>query len=197
MKRRDASLADSNMTKKAMAAALRDLTLTEPFAKISIGDICKRCNVSRKTFYYHFKDKDDLVNWIFDTEFVAYARQHTYASVWQAMEDLFRYFYRYHAFYKKVLQQDGHNSFSTYFGELIHTVFVEHLKVLVGDSVTGEFQINFVADGMVCLIKRWLAQPDCATPEELIAQLKEGADVMTRYIIKTLPVENVHTDTAL
>ena len=70
-------MADSNITKKIMAEALKELSETMPFAKISIGDICKHCNMSRKTFYYHFKDKEDLVNWIFDTEFIAYARENT------------------------------------------------------------------------------------------------------------------------
>lgn len=42
----------------------------QPFDKINVAQICQRCNMSRKSFYYHFKDKYDLVNWIFDTEFM-------------------------------------------------------------------------------------------------------------------------------
>ena len=182
-------LADSITTKKTLAAALKDLAFTEPFAKISIGDICKRCDMSRKTFYYHFKDKEDLVNWIFEAEFVLRAKDRTYDSVWLALEDLLDYFYRHHAFYRKVLQQDGRNSFSAYFGDLIHSIFIEQLKTITGDSAAGEFQVNFVADGMVCMLKRWLAQPDCLTPEELIAELKVGADVMAKYILQSLPEE--------
>lgn len=29
----------------------------------------RKCGMNRKSFYYHFCDKYDLVNWIFDTEF--------------------------------------------------------------------------------------------------------------------------------
>ena len=185
------SLADSNMTKKALAAALRELMFTEPFSKISIGDICKYCNVSRKTFYYHFKDKEDLVNWIFDTEFVLRAKEKSYETVWHAIQDLMRYFYKNHAFYRKVLQQEGPNSFSAHFNELLHAVFVEQLETIVGDSVAGEFQINFVADGMVCMLKRWLAQPDCLPPEELIKELIAGAALMAKHMIQTLPREDL------
>ena len=64
-------MSDSNITKKALATALKKLMQTQPFDKISVGKICEACELNRKSFYYHFKDKYDLVEWIFDTEFIA------------------------------------------------------------------------------------------------------------------------------
>lgn len=64
-------MADSNITKRALATSLKELMLEQPFDKINVAQICARCNMNRKSFYYHFKDKYDLVNWIFDTEFIA------------------------------------------------------------------------------------------------------------------------------
>ncbi len=180
-------MADSNMTKRAMAEALKNLSDQVPFAKISIGDICRQCNMSRKTFYYHFKDKEDLVNWIFDTEFIAYARKNTYASVWEAIEDLLEYFYRSRNFYKKVLLQEGQNSFAVYFNELIYSVFVEHMQMLLRDSSVRESQLNFVADGMVCMLKRWLTAAECTLPDVFIEEIKSGAKIMATYIFRTLP----------
>ena len=58
-------MADSNITKRALAAALRELMEQMPFDKIQVGQICEICNMNRKSFYYHFKDKYDLINWIF------------------------------------------------------------------------------------------------------------------------------------
>lgn len=63
-------LADSNITKQALSSAFKELLESRPFSKISIGDICEKCEMNRKSFYYHFKDKYDLVNWIYYTEFV-------------------------------------------------------------------------------------------------------------------------------
>lgn len=63
-------MADSNITKQALAGALKELIEEQSFEKISVSDICEGCGMNRKSFYYHFKDKYDLVNWIFDTEFV-------------------------------------------------------------------------------------------------------------------------------
>ena len=39
---------------------MKALMEERPFAKISVGDICERCGMNRKSFYYHFKDKYDL-----------------------------------------------------------------------------------------------------------------------------------------
>lgn len=60
---------DSSITKRALAAALKQLMSEKPLQKISVGDICETCSMNRKSFYYHFKDKYDLVNWIFYTEY--------------------------------------------------------------------------------------------------------------------------------
>lgn len=54
--------ADSNLTKRALAAAMKELMEQMPFSKISVSDIAEQCGMNRKSFYYHFKDKYDLVN---------------------------------------------------------------------------------------------------------------------------------------
>ena len=68
-------MADSNITKRALASALRELMQEVPFDKIQVTHICERCDMNRKSFYYHFMDKYDLVNWIFDTEFITLAME--------------------------------------------------------------------------------------------------------------------------
>jgi AcrR family transcriptional regulator len=42
-----------------------DLCDEMPLKKISISDIVERTGKNRKTFYYHFENKDYLINWIF------------------------------------------------------------------------------------------------------------------------------------
>ena len=86
-------MADSNMTKKALASALKELMKTVPFSKISVGDICNMCEMNRKSFYYHFKDKYDLINWIYTSEFVVGLQNKIYDSEWNILEDLCDYFY--------------------------------------------------------------------------------------------------------
>ena len=53
----------SQTTKRALEASLKHLLLQKPLKKITINDIAEDCGISRMTFYYHFKDIYDLVEW--------------------------------------------------------------------------------------------------------------------------------------
>ena len=53
----------SQTTKRALEASLKKLLLQKPLSKITVSDLTEDCGVSRMTFYYHFKDIYDLVEW--------------------------------------------------------------------------------------------------------------------------------------
>ena len=53
----------SQTTKRAIEASLKNLLLQKPLDKITISDITEDCGISRMTFYYHFKDIYDLIEW--------------------------------------------------------------------------------------------------------------------------------------
>ena len=64
------TMSDSNFTKNALAQSMKNLMRVRPFEKISVSDICVACGINRKSFYYHFRDKYDLVNCIFYVGFI-------------------------------------------------------------------------------------------------------------------------------
>ena len=53
----------SDITKRALEASLKKMLLKKPVTKITINDITEDCGVNRATFYYHFKDIYDLIEW--------------------------------------------------------------------------------------------------------------------------------------
>lgn len=58
-------MANSRITKEIFAKTLKNLMKDHSLAKISVKDITEHCGLSRNSFYYHFKDKYELINWIF------------------------------------------------------------------------------------------------------------------------------------
>lgn len=53
----------SEITKRALEQSLKNLLLKKPLTKITINDITQDCGINRMTFYYHFSDIYDLVEW--------------------------------------------------------------------------------------------------------------------------------------
>ena len=175
-------MADSNITKQALSNALKELLEEQAFEKISVSDICERCHMNRKSFYYHFKDKHDLVNWIFDTEFVdvnqvntLYIQDENYSfdDRGKNIEITCNYFYENRTFYRRVLKVDGQNSFVSHFREGIHPLLRLRGEDLLGMHDVPELVYDFVLDGVICVFERWLLDKNCISVEDFMFNLKK------------------------
>ena len=168
-------MADSNITKRALAAALRELMEEVPFDKIQVAHICERCEMNRKSFYYHFKDKYDLLNWIFDTEIIAFVQRFSDAEQFdqrvEEIREVCNYFYENRSFYRKALKVEGQNSFSQHFRDYAMPILKSRLSYyLLGDEI-DDFELNFFTDAAVGTIERWLLDKNCMPPDEFVDRL--------------------------
>ncbi|NMA07261.1 MAG: TetR family transcriptional regulator [Ruminococcaceae bacterium] len=162
-----------------------------PFDKIRIADICERCDMNRKSFYYHFKDKYDLLNWIFDTEFISFAKNLSQAEEpdehVDALQNICNYFYENRDFYRKALQTEGQNSFPEHFREYVLPIMKLRIESLFGDS-DDEFALNFFTDAAVGTTERWLLDKDCMPPDEFLGKLikivRQGAEALHNELNK-------------
>lgn len=173
-------MADSNITKRALSAALKELLLEEAFEKISVADICEKCAMNRKSFYYHFKDKYDLANWIFDTEFIELIQSPLIDDVntsfeerWSGIEVVCEYFYKNRNFYRKLLKVVGQNSFSEHFREFIHPILKNRVESIIGENDIPDMVFDFIVDGLECAIERWLLDKNCVSAQEFANNLKQ------------------------
>ncbi|WP_180326522.1 TetR/AcrR family transcriptional regulator [Raoultibacter phocaeensis] len=57
-------------SKDALKQALKELTKSKPYKKITVSDICTRAKVSRRTFYKHFENIDEMVDQIIDDDII-------------------------------------------------------------------------------------------------------------------------------
>ena len=150
-------MSDSNATKNALAASMKKLMRQRPFEKISVSDICADCQINRKSFYYHFRDKYDLVNWIFYVGFVEELDMNTYTSGWEILEDICRYFFREKEFYRAALQIEGQNSLQDYIKEMVAPISEAFMGDIFKKSSNREFVIPFVSDALMDGLIRWLS----------------------------------------
>ncbi len=168
-------MADSMVTKKAMATALKELMSEEPFREISVGDICDRCRMNRKSFYYHFRDKYALIDWIFDTEFGTTVQQ--IQAPGKIFEAVCRYLYDNRSFYRKALKIEGQGAFSAHLWEWCRSSIAARSQ----SNITA-FQLELCADVFLCAVKRWLNVKDCMQPKQFAEQLRTLAAAQIYHV---------------
>jgi len=174
-------VSDSNITKQALAIALKEVMEEKPFEKIVITDIVEKCNLNRQTFYYHFKDKYDLMNWIYYTETTGFISEYYIAGNWtDGICALCCYMQENKKFYTNALSTSGQNSFSKYLIQYIHDIFIALIQDIKGiknlDDKSLDFLAEFIATGFVGLIARWAKGGMKEDPKEFIEYLKSIID---------------------
>ena len=170
-----------------MGNAFKELLEDRPFEKISVSDICDRCNMNRKSFYYHFEDKYDLANWIFDTEFTELMRQNNldvmnveycFEERWNGLRVVCEYFYENRTFYRRILKIEGQNSFVSHFREFMYPIMENRITRMIGCDDTPRMVMDFIVDGTMCAIERWLLDKNCIDVEDFLNNLKALLNVL-------------------
>ena len=146
----------SLLTKRALVDSFKKVLRKRPFKKITVKDITDVCGINRMTFYYHFKDKYDLVNWMFYTEFVVFVREKENKDPYDLLLNICTYFENNKKFYRKIIKYDGQNSFFNYFYELLMPAIQGVVSDLFTDDENKNFFMTFFAESFIMAIKRWL-----------------------------------------
>ena len=126
----------------------------------------------RKSFYYHFRDKYDLINWIFHTEFFQAACSEPSEDGWTFILGICRYFYANHTFYKKAFEITGQNSFRDYFQEILEPILLQYSPEMFDFDNPPDFFITFISDALIVSMVRWLSAKDCLEPDIYVEQLR-------------------------
>ena len=180
---------DSSITKQALASALKDLMQEMPFDKIRVAHICDKCNMNRQSFYYHFQDKYELMNWIFDIEFISFIEHGGEGQSVEEMTALLRILYDNRSFYRNALSVQGQNSLNEHIREIALPVFKRRMQESM--SVEEEsFHIEFFLDTLLSAIMRWINSENCEPPEEFIPHFFSCIISTAKYILKSiLPID--------
>lgn len=179
-------MSNSDITKTALANAMKQLMIEKPMGEIIIRDITQLCNMNRKSFYYHFKDKYDLVNWIFYTEFVSEIQKTSPSNIWDFLDSVCIYLYENRAFYCNALKVKGQNSFSEYFTELLEPIILKHFDDIYSNNKYKEFFSTFFADAIRTAITRWLIEGKDISPNKFIKLTKSAIEGIAYKVLEDI-----------
>lgn len=161
------SMATSLITKKRIAKAFKKQLEEKEFEKISVVDIMEEAQIRRQTFYNHFLDKYELMDWIFETELQEQVTDNlNYISGFKLLDELLYYLEANRAFYAQLFQIKGQNDFSSFFLNycvvLVEKIINEHQKLHKIKLEEGyySFLTHYHANALVNMIKVSSSQKD-------------------------------------
>ncbi len=162
-------------TKQMFADELEAMMEDMPLSKVRVRDLCERCGVERCTFYYHFKDKYDLVAWMIDQESLR-AAETTRRYTREHFAEGLRLIWERRGFFRRAFEEDSQNSvYRHHLGYCIEqneALLKRHLGVREL-SRAAAFEARFFSLGNAGSLGPWLKGEIAATPAQLADSLFE------------------------
>lgn len=107
---------NSIITKKKIAKAFKEVLAEKDFEKISVTNIMEVASIRRQTFYSHFLDKYELLEWIFKTDLQEQIIDNLhYISGIGLLHEVFYFFEQNRKFYAQLFSVNTQNDFLSYF----------------------------------------------------------------------------------
>jgi len=117
-------VSSSQIQKKVLGDALKELMRSKPLSKISIQNIVDECGLNRQTFYYHFHDIYDLLGWIYEKEAVEKIAQYKSYKHWtEGFYHVFKYIEDNKSFCMNTLNSLGREHLDNYLYSVTYDLF--------------------------------------------------------------------------
>lgn len=150
-----------NTTKYALKASLKKLLMNKPLDKITINDLTADCGISRMSFYYHFKDIYDLVEWCC-IEDVGQALQgkKTYDTWQEGLYQIFEAVMDNKPFILNVFRAVNRSNIENYLHKLTYQLIVDVVEEKCKDidlpQENKAFMAEFYKYGFVGVMLDWI-----------------------------------------
>ncbi len=177
-------------TKKALTDALDTLIRTEKFEDITVNKLCDTAGVRRATFYMHFENKLDFLDYVMRATRESFDR-----DIWQGdlpdatcsyyvkyAETLISYFSLNTDIVSSILKSESSHSIIAMLTECNYRDTKERLDKSVKEgmslSLSTETVANILTGGIALAVTRWLEGGMVTPKEELIAEITHVIDAL-------------------
>lgn len=177
-------------TNEKIARSLKMLMLKKPFEKITVKEITDGAGVIRPTFYNHFSDKYEVLEWIFLHEVIEPGR----ALVETGMAKEYVKFVLTRmkndkAFYLEAAKIKGQNSFEDIMCNIFQNMFCHYFVIWMNSAHMGTKWLTpvriskFYAFETAFLINEWIEDSMAESPEEIARIFSiAGVDTFTNIV---------------
>lgn len=166
----------TEITKKRMVLALKKKMAQKPLHKITVKEIIEECGMNRQTFYYHFRDIYDLVEWMIDQEAMEILRETVSFPTWEeACLRILNYIEENKAVCLCVLHSMSRSHLDDFFyrnlKDLFRSLVDEASEELDVKEKYKEFLAHYYSISFAGMLVSWLKGDLKGTPMEVIEML--------------------------
>ena len=173
--------------KYRLAAAMKKCMERMPVEKVTVKEIVEECGTTRQTFYRHFLDKYDLINWYFD-KILSESFKHmgTGETVYESLVRKFRFIEHERLFFDAAFRYDDQNSLRDHDYREIHAFYTNMIESRTKEPLSSE--LNFILEmycrGSVYMTTRWVSGEIECTPEEMAKRLVEAMPAVLAEVFR-------------
>lgn len=184
----------SDITKHALAASLKKLLAQKPIDKITVKDIVEDCGVNRHTFYYHFQDIYELIEWFCYDEAENILGTHKTFDTWKdGFHDLYAYLHQNKDIVMNAYNSNYRNYLDKYICSLVRPYILEFLHIQGEGMDISDEKMDFIADtytfGIVSVAMDWIANDLSARYDNSMNFFLDLLDGSMKRTLEKLAVE--------
>ena len=176
----------SEKMKYKLAEAIKEVMHNKPLDKITVSDIVEVANTTRQSFYRHFQDKYDLVNWYFERlaekSFKLLGVQYTLK---EGLIKKFEFIKEEENFFRQAFLSKDQNSLMRYDFECILQFYIDYIEKRTHQKIDEEvlFVLELYCEGSIQMTMKWITQ-GCQMPtQELVELLIEAMPEKLKNVI--------------
>jgi AcrR family transcriptional regulator len=167
-------------TKTALRDSLIELMQTRPILDISVKELCDKADISRSTFYAHYKDQyallkqleDETLSSVEDT-LKSYDDKRSARDTIQMIEEILQYVADNSLSIQVLLSENGDINFQKKFFRRFTATqkMMKYFAERTDDAEKAEYHLVFVVSGSIALLQHWLKNNMNIPISELAAML--------------------------
>ena len=178
-------MTESEKKRVAIADSMKILLRTNPIEKITIDQILEKAGVSRRSFYRYFKDKYDLLEWIYNYDFCRFVEVRPEKSIWAYYPDILRSLRSDPEFYSSAFVYSGQNSFRHFCFEKLFPLIMTDFGDIFPDTETARFVIQRYVYAFFDAYIWWLGKKDPMPWEDFEALSKSVAKATADGVLRS------------
>ena len=184
----------SSSTKESLAAALKQMMNVKPIGKITVKDLVEICGVNRQTFYYHFDDVYDLLEWVFEEDANRFLPQKVVYEHWR--EDIMIYldYLQENSTFALNVYNSNSRLYMLRYLESKMEACIRSFAVIVSEDMNidrqdFEFVVKYYAKCAIGLISQWMdlgmQMPSEITTERILTLMDNSVEnLIARFRIE-------------